>query len=73
MQGQALLHAENIRKRPASREEQPAPISAELTGSHQCEALGIVATGRAPALALCARPKSRATASPIRKNLRRVA
>jgi hypothetical protein len=28
-------------------------ITAQLTGSHHCEALGIVAKGRAPALALC--------------------
>jgi hypothetical protein len=41
--------------RHTSRSEQPLTpfITAQLTGSHHCEALGIVAKGRAPALALC--------------------
>jgi hypothetical protein len=34
-------------------EQRLAPIAAQLIGSHQCQALGIVATGQAPALTLC--------------------
>jgi hypothetical protein len=39
--------------RHTSRSEQPPIITAHLTGSHHCEALGIVATGNAPVLNLC--------------------
>ena len=41
--------------RHASRSEQllATPLTAQLTGSHRCEALGIVAKGHAPAFALC--------------------
>jgi hypothetical protein len=51
----------------------PTPISAQLIGSYQCEALGIVAMGHAPALALCrellsAGPARRGAASLPRKN-----
>ena len=35
------------------KEHRLAQIAARLTGSHRCEALGIVATGHAPVLALC--------------------
>jgi hypothetical protein len=34
-------------------EQRLVPITAELTGSHQCGALGIIATGHVPALNLC--------------------
>ena len=39
--------------RDARREQQAVPLTDEFTGSHQCGALGIVAMGHAPALALC--------------------
>jgi hypothetical protein len=39
--------------RDTHREQQAVPLTAELIASHQCEALGIVAMGHAPALALC--------------------
>jgi hypothetical protein len=50
---QSLICADTIRKRQHSRTRQPTPISAQLIGSHQCEALGIVAKGYAPVLTLC--------------------
>lgn len=44
-----------IYARPASGSEtsSPEPIRAELIGSDRCSALGIIATGHAPVLALC--------------------
>ena len=50
---QSLIYADTVRKRQHSRTRQPTPISAHLIGSHQCEALGIVAKGYAPVLTLC--------------------
>jgi hypothetical protein len=50
MQLQHLEHAEDFRKRKPSRQQ---TIPAQLIGSHQCEALGVVANGYAPALVLC--------------------
>jgi hypothetical protein len=51
-----LHHADIIRKpqRQISRLKlQSTPLNARLTGSHRCEALGVVASGHAPVLALC--------------------
>jgi hypothetical protein len=40
-------------KRPRRSNQLKFPLTAGLTGSHGCEALGIVATGHAPVLRLC--------------------
>jgi hypothetical protein len=48
-----LQYAEPLRKRQDGRTRQQNTIAAQLIGSHQCEARGIVAKGYAPALVLC--------------------
>jgi hypothetical protein len=53
MQLQPIQYAERLRKRQDSRSQRQSVISAQLTGSHRCEALGIVVTGHAPVLTLC--------------------
>jgi hypothetical protein len=50
---QHLQDADYFHKREDSRTTQQTSISAQLIGSHQCEALGIVARRHAPALMLC--------------------
>jgi hypothetical protein len=45
--------AEDARNPEIGQNSRIAQIAARLTGSHRCEALGIVATGHAPVLMLC--------------------
>jgi hypothetical protein len=45
--------AEDGRNPEIGQNSRIAQIAARLTGSHRCEALGIVATGHAPVLMLC--------------------